>query len=278
MKLTSARIVYQIPQAEEIGIQKNISYKRTAGRDFHMDVYRPPNLSKDVELPVVIFIHGDGPSLILKNAKEWGIFRSYGELIAASGSIAITFNHRSSEDFTNLNEAGTDVDDLIHFVRGKAHSLQIDKNRIALWAFSAGVPYGLKSAMQDRPDYIRCIVAYYGYLNLLHLRNEIPAKIPDSTRKAFSLISYLSDYEAPPAPMLVVSAEFDSHPRINESINHFKDEAARRNVKIEHLHHASGQHGFDIIDDNKTSREIIGTTLNFLKKHLAKNYKTGIVN
>ena len=47
------------------------------------------------------------------NAKNWGVFESLGELIAASGPSAAAFNHRSTELRTKLREAAQDVEDLV---------------------------------------------------------------------------------------------------------------------------------------------------------------------
>lgn len=44
------------------------------------------------------------------NAKNWGVFESLGELIAASGPSAAAFNHRSTELRTKLREAAQDVE------------------------------------------------------------------------------------------------------------------------------------------------------------------------
>jgi len=41
-----------------------------------------------------------------------------------------------------------------------------------------------------------------------------------------------------------------------------------RGAEIQLLNHAQGRHGFDIIDNNERSREIIRATIEFLKAHL----------
>ena len=43
--------------------------------------------------PAIIFVHG-GPVARGSGQKDRGVFRSYGELTAASGFIGITFNYR----------------------------------------------------------------------------------------------------------------------------------------------------------------------------------------
>jgi len=45
-------------------------------------------------------------------------------------------------------------------------------------------------------------------------------------------------------------------------------DALAQGVEIEVFNHARGRHGFDILDDNDRSREIIRATIEFLKAHL----------
>src|SRR5262249_46499938 len=96
VELTKKRVVYTIPGMEQVSVQKNITYKTVEGTQLQMDVYFPPDLQRDAQRSAVIFVHGDAPPVFLKAAKDWGVYVSYGQLIAASGLTAITFNHRST--------------------------------------------------------------------------------------------------------------------------------------------------------------------------------------
>ena len=110
----------------------------------------------------MILIHG-GPIPQL-GAKNMGVFLSYGELIAASGLVAVTFDHRFLGP-ARLQEAASDVADLVSHVRANASSLGIDPERIALWAFSGGGPF-LSSALRDRPGWLKAVAAFYAVLDL----------------------------------------------------------------------------------------------------------------
>src|SRR5579859_137869 len=127
------RIVYAIPYMEEATVQQDITYKTIDANELKMDVYYPADYEGEARLPSVIFVHGDGPPDFLKDAKDWGCYVSWGELIAASGLIAVTFNHRSTEGLTRLYEAASDVDDLISYVRDNSGMLGIDANMLGIW-------------------------------------------------------------------------------------------------------------------------------------------------
>src|SRR5216684_6860797 len=73
-ELTKKRLVYAIPNMEQVPVQKNITYKTDDGVELQMDVYHPIDLQKGSLRPTIIFIHGDAPPAFLKYAKDWGEF------------------------------------------------------------------------------------------------------------------------------------------------------------------------------------------------------------
>src|SRR5438105_3404189 len=162
----SKPVVYAIAGMEQAIVQRDITYKTVDDNELKLDVYYPPDYDAETHLPAVIFVHGDGPPEFLKDAKDWGQYVSWGQLVAASGLIGITFNHRSTEMLTRLYEAASDVDDLIDFVRDDSKMLGVDANRLAIWTCSAGGPIGLRSALRDNSQYVRCIVSYFAISDL----------------------------------------------------------------------------------------------------------------
>jgi acetyl esterase/lipase len=190
-----------------------------------------------------------------------------GQLIAASGLIAITFNHRSPDEQISLKDVGDDVDDLVRYVREHTEALQIDKERLAIWAGSAGVPLGIRIrvALRDTPSYVKSLVAYYGPLDLQPLKAAW--KLTEEEVREFSATTYLQEHADRLVPMLITRAGLD-HPALNATIDHFVKEASAKNLVLDFLTHPGGQHAFDILDDVARSREIIIRTLEFLKTSL----------
>src|SRR5579864_3041977 len=88
-------VVYTVPGMDQVQISPGLVYRDDAGISLHMDVYRPANLTKTERRPAVLFLHG-GVNLAstLPPPAEWGVFQSYGRLMAASGLIGVTFNQR----------------------------------------------------------------------------------------------------------------------------------------------------------------------------------------
>jgi len=155
--LFDRRAVYEMPGMDAVHVRKDLTYKHVDSLDLRMDVYAPPD--RDGPLPAALLIAGDAWPDTIKDSKDWGVFISFGQLVALSGMMAVTFNHRSTQSLTRLADVAQDVDDLVVFVRTNAGSFGIDPERLALWAFSAGPPFGFKTALVDKSEYVRCLVS-----------------------------------------------------------------------------------------------------------------------
>jgi acetyl esterase/lipase len=213
--------------------------------------------------PVVFLVHG-GPVPPGARAKDWAIFVDYGRILAASGFMAVAFDHRFHGPGA-LADAEGDIAAAVAHVRSHGAELGTDPDRVALWYFSGGGPF-LSAPLRERWPYVRALVAYYAALDLQMPPPGAASGISDETRRAFSPLAYLAGEGVVP-PLLVARAGRDN-PWLNASIDRFVQEALARNVALELLTHPSGQHGFDILNDDDRSREIIESTLAFLKRHL----------
>jgi len=266
------RIVYQVPGMRSVRVKKDLVYKRAANEELLMDVYLPRSSRRPV--PAVLFVHGGRiPPNLLTTAKNWAVYVSFGELVAASGFVGITFNHRFYT-WQSLADSQADVMDAIKYVRDNAAMLGVDPERIVLWTVSAGGIF-LSRPLQERPSYLQSIVAYYSQLDLQNERKSAPASVSDDTLREFSPVYQLEKSAAAsePAgasmfpPMFIARAGLDDA-GLNDGLDRFVQAALKYNVSIEVLNHATGHHGFDIEDDNARSREILKRTLEFLTTHV----------
>lgn len=213
----------------------------------------------------MVFVHGDGPPEALAGAKDWGQYASWGRLVAASGLVGVTFDHRSTERLTRLADAAADVDDLIDRVRRDADSLGIDRDALCLWTCSAGAPIALRSVLSAPPPWLRCVVALYALLDLEHVgrSQELPRGVTAEVLSAYSPIRLLVDAAGPVPPMFVARAGAD-HPRFNDAIDGFLTEALARNVAVDFVNLPTARHAFDVRDDDERSRRVIRTILAFI--------------
>lgn len=258
-------VVYRVDGMDDVRVSGDLAYKSVEDCELFFDVYRPRS---DERVPGVVFVHGDGPPEVLADAKDWGQYTSWGRLVAASGLVGVTFNHRSSLGATELHEVAADVDDLISHVRQRSADFGLDPERMCIWTCSAGGPIGMRAALAGH-EFVRCAVCFYGMLDLRHLREQIPDSVSDEVLEEFSPICRLPAEGGEAPPMLVVSAGRD-RPVFNEAIDRFVAAAVQRGARLDFLTHPAGQHGFDVLDNDDRSREVVARTLAFMRWHLLR--------
>jgi acetyl esterase/lipase len=259
-------VVYRVPGLDKAVVRRNLVYKTAGKSPLELDAYLPAGLDSGERRAAVVFVHG-GPAPPDMRPKDWGAYVSYGKLATASGLVGITFNHRFHSPAQLLDAAG-DVADLIDHVRQNADVLHVDPERIAVWVFSGGGPF-LSGTLAERPGFVRAVVAYYAVLDLQVPPPGQPDTLGPEVRKRLSPVAQLTPGPRPLPPMLVARAGQD-HPFLNEGLDRFVREALAQNAPLELLNHPKGRHGFDILDDDARSREIIARTFEFLRGQLGR--------
>jgi acetyl esterase/lipase len=245
-------------------VERDLVYRTDGERVLRLDVYGPQSTGRAAA--VVFLVNGDAPEDVIATAKDWGVFRSYGEHLAARGIAAVSFNHRSSNRM-EPTEVAADVRAAIAFVRGRAEELHADADRIGIWAFSAAGPFGLAPFLQRRPDWLRCAAGFYTVWDLAPFRERLGWGTDQSIRR-WSCLSAL-ETETPDLPPLLLARAGRDSAGLLEGTDAFVRRARQRGVDLTVLDHPTGQHGFDTRDDDERSREIIRETLEFFARHLS---------
>lgn len=254
-------VCYQVPGMDQTNVRKNLCYQTVNDQEYKFDIYLPNNRSIS-KFPVVVLVHGEAP---IKNVKDIGYYSSMGSIIAASGMAAVAFDHRMVMHGASISEVCADIRQVITFIGSNAKELNIDRDSIAVWSLSAGVPFGLK-ACYELSDNLRGIVAYYGPPDFESLWEFFNVK-SDAHKEHKPLIEIIAESPNKTTPLFIARAGLDS-PAINKSIDKFADIALNRNLDVTICNHATGQHAFDMLDDTARTREIIGMTLTFLTNNL----------
>jgi tetratricopeptide (TPR) repeat protein len=239
---TQQTVVYHLPSTDKVLVQADTIYKTAGDVQLKLDTYYPPTLKKDDRLPVVIFINGVGNRDGFPKFKTWGQYTNWARLVAASGFAAINYDSRSGE-----TEA--DSKSLLDYVRANAAKLNINENKIVIWACSANGPVGTKIAFEERP-YLSAAVFYYAVIDLPPLLRDLP--------------------------LFIARAGLDN-PNLNQGLDVFAQSAIAQGLQISFVNYAEGQHAFDLFDDTDQSREIISQTIAFMKFHLTQ-YKAAQAN
>ncbi len=123
-EMTKKKVIYQMPKTDDVKIRKDIEYRVADTGVLTMDIYYPPDPKREARLPAVIFISGypDPKFQIMLGCKlkDMESYISWGQLMAASGLVAITY--------TTGNEPVADIQALLQYVRHNSDVLGIDEN------------------------------------------------------------------------------------------------------------------------------------------------------
>jgi dienelactone hydrolase len=265
LELPQRRIVYQIPEMEDVVCHKGEIYYSVDSMDLEADIYTPPGLSRGSKLPVVILTNNYPDVVWNKNSgvchKDWQMIISWAELIAASGMVAVTYQTKYSP---------SESESLISYLSKNADKFYIDINRIALFGCSANA-LAAQSLMQNDEYNIKCAIFYYGLL--LTPDQKYYAEIDTISSYGFYFSDLRKVSKIPEnIPLLVTRAGMDQYPIIKKTTDHFVAEAIRSNAQLTFINYSDGQHDFDILDDTENSRLIIRQTVDFLTSHLDVKY------
>ncbi len=255
-------VVYGTPGMEAVSVRRDVKYLATSAGALTMDIYYPPDSQSGVRLPAVVVVAGF-PDLGFESKmgckfKEMRASVSWGQLMAASGVVAINYTNR---------EPAADLHALLHYIRQNAAALGIDENRLGVWASSGNVPLALSLLMQEGSDYLKCAVLCYGYT----LDLEGATHVAEAARM-FGFVNPCvgkSVTDLPQGlPLFIVRAGQEQMPHLNETLDRFLCKALSCNLPITFTNHPTAPHAFDLLHDSETSREIIGQILAFMRFHL----------
>ncbi|MDQ3889133.1 MAG: alpha/beta hydrolase [Actinomycetota bacterium] len=256
-----SELVYQIPGMHKANVRRDVAYTRRAGQPLLMDVYRPAKAPGGRRLPAVLV--GGPPDY--SAGKDSGQKVAWSQAIAASGLAAVAFDISSDDFMATPRAPSEDVVAAIAYVRVHADELGVDPDRLCTLGFSFGTaPWHLWAAMHERVPFVRCNAVWYGPLDL----HGLPLSITRKNADEFSALTYLRRDKAKIAPMLVVKAGEDENDGINASIDRFVRVArqVRADVTLETA--AGAPHGFDLLNDDARTRDLIEETVAFFRKHL----------
>lgn len=267
---------YELPGMRDAVVRRGLTYRTVtdggATRALTMDVYRPPGRSAE-RRPALVFVHG---GLVARQSgpppTEWPTYRSWGRLAAAAGLVGVVFNHRMTTD-ENVAVASSDVTAALDYVRSNAATLGVDPDRLCIAVYSAGGPLA-SGFMRERAPHIRCLVLFYPFLDLEHMRSQSPfrpahpAAHVDSLVPRYSPAHLLAVAPADLPPIFLAMAGEDQIPRLNDSIERFMRAAVANRVELDFALHRRGAHGFDQRNHDARTHEILERVLAFVQRHV----------
>jgi hypothetical protein len=260
--ISKRRVVYSIPGMEDVDVRRDVQYRASDAGGLTMDIYYPPGSKSGARTPAVVIVAGYPDAGFEANVgckfKEMASSVSWGQLMAASGLVAITYMNR---------EPSADINALLEYVRQNAAALGIDETRMGLWASSGNVPLALSVLMREEREYLKCAVLCYGIM----LDMEGDTSVAEAAKMwgfanpcAGKSVGDLSQ----DTPLFITRAGRDEMPHLNETIDRFVAQALACNLPITLMNHPRAPHAFDLFYDSETTRELIRRILAFMRFHL----------
>lgn len=231
-EVTAQEVVYAVPGMDRVVVKRDVPFKRIEGAELKLDLYYPPDAKPAGKLPAVVFINGVGDRSG-NRLKDWGIYKSWGRLVAASGWIGVNFEARGPYD-----KSVSDIRDAFAFLRKEAGTLGIDVDRIAAWVCSGNVTSGLAVLMTEVDARVRGAVVYYGDSKVEKLRTDLPVYFVRAGR---------------------------DNPNLNARIDEMWKRAVAAGAPWVMVNAPTSQHAFDAFDETDESRRIVRETLDFYR-------------
>jgi hypothetical protein len=251
-ELAKREVVYRVPGADVVQ-PRHLTYRGISGVELPMALYPPAaELRQSAPTVVVVFGYADPIGRVL----NFGPVVSWARLLAASGLAAVLYGAEAPAD---------DIHSVLRQLRRDAGSLNLDAERIGLFATSGSVPVALSALMRDTD--IRCAALLYGYTMDL----DGGTAVEDMARQSGfvnACVGRTVDDLPATAPMLFVRAGKDTFPSLNDLLDKNVARALVRNLPVAVLNHPTGVHGFDIYDDTVLSLRIIQHVVAYLQLHL----------
>jgi len=255
-----------LPAPTGARVTHNIAYFEDERGPLLLDAYLPSRPGGP--WPAVLLVNGDAPEPIIAPAKDWGVYRSYGEHLAARGIVGLPFNHHSTEGGSRIAEVAREVAAAITYARSHADELEVDADRIGVWAFSAAGPFAVAPLLRERPAHLRALAVFYTIWDLTPFRDVDPPP-SEAAITEWSAASALGDSAAGLPSVFVARAGRDGA-RLLAGTDRFLARALELGLDVQLHNHPTGQHGFDMRDDDARSREIIRVALDFFVERFAR--------
>ncbi|AGC44119.1 hypothetical protein MYSTI_02803 [Myxococcus stipitatus DSM 14675] len=257
------RPVLTIPGMEELQVRRGLTYSRSGGRDYKLDIYLPVNTFLG-PVPVVVLAHGMMHPDLVPFVRDLPAFTGQARWLASQGfAVALVelgspaTGAERGKWFTGAPELQKRMDAALAFVRKQATTEKLDGDHICVMAMSAGGLWGLAPALRKAPPaWLRCAVAWYPLLGA--------EGVPTSSLP----IEGLKVMNGPKSPPLFVVRAGRDAPGLNALLDDFVKQARGKGVPLTLEELPEGHHSFELVDDVESSREVMRKTALFFMEHL----------
>jgi hypothetical protein len=255
-ELAKLRAVLSVPGMQDVEVRSDIPCRTHGGANLSLDVYLPSGSSR--ASPAVIFVAGYGDQglshLVGLRLKDWGCYVSWGQLVAASGLVGITYS---------CSDPLADATEVLSFVRQNAADLGVDPARIGIWATSGNGPTAL-SLLTNGPSGLRFAVLSNAFLLDLDGDSTVADQAAQFGFAAPNSGKAVGDVD-PDVPLFLVRSGRDEVPGLNQTMDRFIERAIAANLPVRLVNLPDAPHSFDTLHDTEQSRDAIREIVAFMR-------------
>jgi dienelactone hydrolase len=230
---------FVLPPAGAVAETTDVRYGSADTLALRMDVYRPAGATAAPRPALVFFNRAVGAAQ--RNAFN-GFYRGWARAAASRGLVAIVPDLRGGHE-------GADYRSLIEYLTQNAARLGIAENAVTVYAGSGNVFAALPLLQEYTAPAVRAAVLYYGAAPVTRFRLDLP--------------------------ILWVRAGLD-RPPLNADIARLAALAVSQNAPVTLLNHPTGHHGFEALDDDDVTRDVIEQTIAFAHRVTAPSYRAAL--
>ena len=201
-----------------------------------MDVYRPRS-SDGKMLPALVFLN-----LATGADRSNTFYKSWAQIAAAQGLVAILPDLRE-------DSYEKDLDSVLAHLSANGASIGVDRDRIAVYAGSGNVYRSLPLLQSPARTAVKSAVMFYGAATVPAFRRDLP--------------------------VLLVRAGLD-RPGVNAALITLATQATKDNAPVTLLNYPGGHHGFEIVDDEDATRDVIDSTIAYVKRTTLATYQASL--
>ena len=219
-----------------VTVTRDVQFGISESLPLAMDLYQLPRARGRTRPALIFFTMGSGSDRL------WAFYVAWAKTAASREMVGIIPDLRSGHQ-------AQDFQMLVDYLVQHGGKLGIDTAAIAVYAASGNVSTALPLLEDPRQTAIKSAVIYYGAAPITAFRRDLP--------------------------LLYVRAGLD-RPNVNKEITSLATLAISQNAPITILNHTTGYHGFEELNDDDATHDVIARTLEFVRHTTSKGYRSAL--
>lgn len=242
LTILSATVRAQSPRfafptpSPDVAVNSNVRFGAAGAVPLEMDLYQLPRVDGHTRPALIFFTRGSGSD------RQWAYYVAWARAVASREIIGII------PDLRDQNQAH-DFQALVDYLTRHGTELGVDTAGIAVYAASGNVSTALPLLEDPRQTAIKSAVIYYGAAPVTTFRRDLP--------------------------VLYVRAGLD-RPEVNRQISELATRAISQNAPVTLLNHATGYHGFEELNDDDATHDVIARTIEFVRHTTWPGYRAAL--